>query len=84
MSNGNDVVAVIKTEDRNYKKILGIKRVSRYKRSMLSVKVEGHNLVIEIHARDFTAMRATINSVLRDLQVASAKIPIKRQKSKSL
>ncbi|MGC8586262.1 MAG: KEOPS complex subunit Pcc1 [Candidatus Micrarchaeia archaeon] len=84
MSNDNDVVAVLKTEDRNYKKILGIKRTSRYKRSTMSAKVEGHKFVIEIHARDFTAMRATINSVLRDLQIASAKIPIKRQKSKSL
>ncbi|MGC8495635.1 MAG: KEOPS complex subunit Pcc1 [Candidatus Micrarchaeia archaeon] len=67
-----------------YIRILGMKKSSRYKRSTMTIKKSEDALHIEIAAHDITALRATVNSALRDLQVASAIVPLNRQKSKSI
>ncbi|MGC8669897.1 MAG: KEOPS complex subunit Pcc1 [Candidatus Micrarchaeia archaeon] len=65
-----------------YAKALGLKKFSKYKRSTMSASVKRGKLVIQINSEDMTAMRAAVNSVLRDLQVAASAIPLKGKKSK--
>ncbi|MEM3227707.1 MAG: KEOPS complex subunit Pcc1 [Candidatus Micrarchaeaceae archaeon] len=57
----------------------------KYKRSSIVFKYKDKNAVFEISAADPTALRASINSVLRDLQVIEAvgKIPIHKHNGKS-
>jgi tRNA threonylcarbamoyladenosine modification (KEOPS) complex Pcc1 subunit len=78
------ISATIIINDTAYRKILAMKSASRYKRSIMKVRAGNDKLIIEINADDFTALRATINSVLRDLQVASSIIPLNKKKSKSI
>ncbi len=44
----------------------------KYKRSVISITRTAAGTTIEIRALDATALRASVNSVLRDLQVAEA------------
>ncbi|MGI0100671.1 MAG: KEOPS complex subunit Pcc1 [Candidatus Micrarchaeaceae archaeon] len=53
-----------------YEKILGTG--SKHKRSNVTVAAKNSKLIIEITASDATALRASVNSVLRDLQVIEA------------
>lgn len=41
-------------------------------RSTVKIKENGKRLIIEIAAKDATALRASANSILRDLQVIEA------------
>ena len=50
-----------------YRKIIG--KISMYSRSRTYVKENKKILEIRITARDVTALRASANSVIRDLQV---------------
>ncbi|MGC8652122.1 MAG: KEOPS complex subunit Pcc1 [Candidatus Micrarchaeia archaeon] len=83
-ANDTSVKAVITVDGKHYAKILALKKASKYKRSSMSVRGKGGTLTISIEAQDVTALRATINSVLRDMQVASAIIPINQRKGKSI
>ncbi|MCL4373679.1 MAG: CTAG/PCC1 family protein [Candidatus Marsarchaeota archaeon] len=80
----DSINAVITVKGKNYSKILALKNNSRYKRSTMKSATKGGSLIVRIDASDITALRATVNSVLRDLQVASAIIPINNRKGKSI
>jgi tRNA threonylcarbamoyladenosine modification (KEOPS) complex Pcc1 subunit len=45
---------------------------NKHSRSFIKIKESANQLTIEINADDSTALRASINSVLRDLQVIEA------------
>jgi hypothetical protein len=53
-----------------YKKLFEIS--PRKGRSIVTIKEMKNNLIIEIKAKDATALRATTNSLMRDLQVIEA------------
>ncbi|MEM0149736.1 MAG: KEOPS complex subunit Pcc1 [Candidatus Micrarchaeaceae archaeon] len=76
--------ATIAVKGSNYSKILGLGSASKYKRSITRAGVKNGSFIVEISAKDVTALRAAANAVLRDLQVASAVIPLKKKKSKSI
>ena len=61
-----------KSDSTNYSKILGKK--STHRRSTISIKEDRDALTIEITATDTTALRASVNSILRNIQVADATI----------
>jgi tRNA threonylcarbamoyladenosine modification (KEOPS) complex Pcc1 subunit len=54
----------------NYRKILG--NSLKHERSTTAIKEEKETLIVEITAADLTALRASANSILRDLQVIEA------------
>lgn len=64
-------IVIPKNSEVNYRKILDVKSKTTYKRSMVEIKETGKNLVIRISANDLVALRASINSILRDIQVIS-------------
>lgn len=63
-------IVISKEENLNYSRILN--RKMRYPRSDLAIKETKDTLKITITAKDATALRASSNSVLRDLQVIEA------------
>jgi tRNA threonylcarbamoyladenosine modification (KEOPS) complex Pcc1 subunit len=70
-----------KTEKLNYSRILG-KRGVKHDRSRTTLKETSNNLTITIKATDATALRASANSVLRDLQIIeSTKFPDAKARS---
>ncbi len=66
----------------SYKELLASPR--SYKRSSIEVKESKGGVTFTVTAADVTALRASINSVLRDIKVvegaATAPIPQKRKK----
>lgn len=66
----------------DYKSLLGASRA--YKRSSMSVRESAREITFTIEASDATALRASVNSVLRDIKIvegaATAPIPQKRKK----
>ncbi len=50
----------------NYTKIIG--KNTTHSRSTIKMQEDKRNLTIEITAKDATALRASTNSILRDLQ----------------
>lgn len=54
----------------NYARMLG--KNAKHDRSAVKIKEGSKELVIEITAKDATALRASANSILRDLQVIEA------------
>ena len=54
----------------NYLKIISQSR--KKERSTTNIKEQGGKLIIEIGAKDATSLRASANSILRDLQVIEA------------
>ena len=62
-----------KDKNLNYSKILNLK--TAHKRSTLRQKEKKSLLTIEIRAKDATALRASANSLFRDLQVIEATKP---------
>ena len=44
----------------------------KYNRSTLRINNRGNSLILEITAKDTTALRASANSVLRDMQIIEA------------
>ncbi|MDE1870685.1 MAG: CTAG/PCC1 family protein [Candidatus Micrarchaeota archaeon] len=63
-------LVIRKTDEVNYSKILGDNK--RHRRSAISIRENGKMLIIEIKASDLTALRASANSILRNLQVINA------------
>jgi tRNA threonylcarbamoyladenosine modification (KEOPS) complex Pcc1 subunit len=56
----------------NYKKVLALPSTRAYARSSTEIKEDKGRLKIVIKAEDITALRASINSIMRDLQVIAA------------
>jgi|GEM_PF-1162974 tRNA threonylcarbamoyladenosine modification (KEOPS) complex Pcc1 subunit len=54
----------------NYKRLLN--NQTNHERSNTAIKEQKETLIIEITAKDLTALRASANSILRDLQVIEA------------
>lgn len=63
----NLVIVLGKAEKLNYSKILG--KSIKHNRSAITVKETKEKLTITIKAKDATALRASANSILRDLQI---------------
>jgi tRNA threonylcarbamoyladenosine modification (KEOPS) complex Pcc1 subunit len=62
---------ILKKEQKlNYTRILT--KSLRHKRSNISIKETKDKLIIKIKAEDATALRASINTLIRDLQVIEA------------
>jgi tRNA threonylcarbamoyladenosine modification (KEOPS) complex Pcc1 subunit len=61
------ILKLNKEEKLNYKKILG--NNTKHNRSSVEFKESEKELIIKITAKDATALRASTNSILRDLQV---------------
>ncbi|MGC8730455.1 MAG: KEOPS complex subunit Pcc1 [Candidatus Micrarchaeia archaeon] len=53
----------------NYQNLLSLEESSNKKRSNVSIKETNKSIKIDIYSSDVTALRASINSILRDLQV---------------
>ncbi len=73
MENGANLgltITIKKDPKIKYLKILSQK--GKKERSTTSLKEKGSELIIKIAAKDATALRASVNSVLRDLQVIEA------------
>jgi len=51
----------------NYKSLLNTE--TRHERSKITINEKGKNIIVEITASDATALRASANSILRNLQV---------------
>jgi tRNA threonylcarbamoyladenosine modification (KEOPS) complex Pcc1 subunit len=60
-------ITIAKISKISYKKILG--EIREHKRSGLSIKETPTTLEISIKTTDITAMRASINGIMRDIQV---------------
>ena len=63
-------IIIAKDKGRDYKAILGESKT--YKRGAMSISETGRELKISIKADDATALRASINMVLRDMQVINS------------
>ena len=61
------VLTIGKSANIDYRKILGNMR--EHKRSTISIKETGTALSITIKTRDITALRASVNAIMRDIQV---------------
>jgi tRNA threonylcarbamoyladenosine modification (KEOPS) complex Pcc1 subunit len=61
------VLTIKKSANINYEKILGNSK--EHKRSSMAVKETRTELKITIKTRDTTALRASVNAVMRDIQV---------------
>jgi tRNA threonylcarbamoyladenosine modification (KEOPS) complex Pcc1 subunit len=60
-------ITVPKRKEMDYVKVLGIQR--EQKRSGIGITEKKECLEISITAKDITALRASMNSIIRDLQV---------------
>lgn len=49
-----------------------LQKTKRYGRSSVKIQEKGTSLEIEITAKDIVALRASANSIIRDLQAISA------------
>lgn len=63
-------ITITKKASASYKMALG--EIKAHERSTISIKETPSVLRIDVAARDPAALRATINSVLKDLQVADS------------
>ncbi len=63
-------LTIKKDPELDYTKIFG--SIRKHSRSATKVKEIEGNVIIEIEANDITALRASANSILRDLQVMGA------------
>ena len=72
-------LVIAKEPSLNYIRILG--KNTKHSRSSVKLKEDESTLTIEIVSKDTTSMRASANSILRDLQVIDA-TKITKPKSK--
>jgi tRNA threonylcarbamoyladenosine modification (KEOPS) complex Pcc1 subunit len=63
----NSVIVIPKKMGLSYKGILG--NMKEHKRSGTAIKETANKLTITIKTNDATAMRASINAIMRDIQV---------------
>jgi len=65
--NYNSTIVIPKKKGLNYRSIIGATR--QYKRSGISILETKSELKITIKTTDATAMRASVNAIMRDIQV---------------
>lgn len=65
-------IAINKYPNINYKRVLALPSTRSYARSSIETNEARDKLKIMIMAYDITALRASINSIMRDLQVIAA------------
>ena len=65
-------ITVDKCDGINYKRTLALPKNRRYARSTTEIKEGKRELRITIRARDNIALRASMNSIMRDIQVIGA------------
>ena len=89
MANHYDFTATIsikKPSGINYTELIG--KTSQYKRSTISMSEKPTALKIRIEAKDATALKASLNAILKDIQVIESvsrvKIPQIGAKSKNI
>jgi tRNA threonylcarbamoyladenosine modification (KEOPS) complex Pcc1 subunit len=63
-------ITIEKISKINYGKVLG--DIREHKRSGMSIKETPNTLEIHIKTSDITALRASINNIIRDLQVVES------------
>ncbi|MDE1810540.1 MAG: CTAG/PCC1 family protein [Candidatus Micrarchaeota archaeon] len=63
-------IRINKASSASYKKALG--EIKAHDRSRIAIKETSSLLQIDIHAKDAAALRATINSALKDLHVVES------------
>lgn len=63
-------ILIKKGSDTSYKRIIG--SIKEHSRSKISIKETAKELQINIETDDITALRASINTVIRDIQVIDA------------
>lgn len=80
----NANIKISKQKGIAYKKIIGVNK--SYKRSKIKISENKNCVYISIDANDITALRASANAVLRELQVIEsvAAIPQNQNKSKNI
>ncbi len=70
----------------SYTRLIG--RISEYKRSSISMRETPSEFTVRIEAKDATALKASLNAILKDIQVIESvrrvKVPQIRQKSKNI
>jgi tRNA threonylcarbamoyladenosine modification (KEOPS) complex Pcc1 subunit len=74
-------IKIIKKEHIKYKNILNSSR--KYKRSHITISEDLSTLKIYIEPKDATAMRASLSSTMRDIQVIESVTEGKFHKSKN-
>ncbi len=67
-------IHVEKASSLNYSKALG--KIKSYKRSSVSIKETSRILTVSIEAHDATALRASVNAIMRDVQVIESAVKI--------
>ena len=67
MTECSAIITIPKSIKTDYKRIIG--ELRKQKRSKLSVKETQKGITITIEADDITALRATMNNIIRDVQV---------------
>jgi tRNA threonylcarbamoyladenosine modification (KEOPS) complex Pcc1 subunit len=70
--NARAEITISKLPGIEYKKVLALKGSKQHSRSGTEMKESRSEIKITIKARDATALRASMNSIMRDLQVISA------------
>ena len=73
-------ISISKTSPLDYSKVLGRPRM--YKRSTVKFSETPSTIKIFVVAGDATAMRAALNSIMRDIQVIEAAARVDYRKSK--
>ena len=80
------VITLHKSAKINYTKLIGNLRM--YKRSVIEIGETPEAFSVKINAADPTALKASFNSILRDIQVIESvrkvKVPQMRRKSKNI
>lgn len=66
------IITLIKNRNISYSKIMALGASTKYKRSAMHIKEDDASIAIHINANDVTALRASVNAVLRDLQVIAS------------
>ncbi len=76
----NAIISIKKRFSIDYKKIIN---QMRYERSSIIIKEDKKYIKLNVRAKDITAMRASINSVIRDIKIADDVMSVKfRKRSK--
>jgi tRNA threonylcarbamoyladenosine modification (KEOPS) complex Pcc1 subunit len=65
--NYNGIIVIPKKAGLSYKSIIGATK--HYKRSGMTISETGSTLKITIKTNDAAAMRASLNAIMRDIQV---------------
>ena len=73
----NAIISIRKSFDINYKNIIN---PMKYERSSILIEEDKKHIKLKIRAKDITALRASINSIVRDIKIADDVISVKFRK----